>query len=127
MMQDLKTKAQYIMDNLKLTGKDKTMVAKEKRQYVKNVLDGHTPMIQPPKIVQAFYLEAGIILEKTSSENEFKGYEMNIWQRPSFRTWVNQRGQLTIKKQGVQKSFNIDINDVDTETFKSILKGFEII
>lgn len=53
----------------------------------------------------------------------FKGHACNVRQWHTFRMWVNKSGKVTVKTQGVQKSFQV----MNERQLREVAKGFEII
>lgn len=66
--------------------------------------------------------KVGLVIELDN--NTYKGNSCNVRTWPVFRVWINKSNKLTVKTHGIQKSFN-DWNEL--ESFKEILKGFEIL
>lgn len=64
----------------------------------------------------------GLYTEEVNGQ--LKGNSINVRSYPVFRLWINKSGNLTVKTRGVQKSFKEWRNK---DTFKNILRGFEII
>ncbi len=68
------------------------------------------------------YNDIGLVLKETT-KNQYKGHRCNVRQWPTFRTWVNEQGEVTIKTCGAQKSFKIK----EQKELEDILYEFEIL
>lgn len=53
----------------------------------------------------------------------FKGHACNVKQRNTFRMWVSKSGKVTVKTQGVQKSFHV----MNERQLREVARGFGII
>ena len=65
-------------------------------------------------------------LHLTTDKGKLKGNCLNVLSRPVFRLWINKGLKLTVKTQGVQKSFADDEWRTE-EKFNEVMRGFEII